>query len=306
MARPPAGSTLREGDVVIGVLGANGRLGGLVAQELAARGVPATALVRRPRSGLALAARHADLRDRTSLDAALSGVHRLLLVTPHGPDQDLLELAAIHAAARAGVERIVKISGTPTSLGPNGPTSTAVAHWRSERLVEEAGFDFAFLRPSFFMQNLTERFAARAGLLGVLASPLGRAPIAMVDARDVAACATHALLAEEAGRRPWHLTGPEAVTIRDVARRLALRHVAVPGRVASRALARQGASAFEIEHAERMTRFFAAGSDGTVTDHVTRLTARPARRLTDFLDEHAAAFAPTTALARVLTHPTGG
>ncbi len=291
---------------MIGVLGANGRLGGLVARELAAAGVSACALVRSPLAGSWIEARHADLRDPASLDAAFHGLQRLLLVTPHGPDQDLLEQAAITAARRAGIERIVKVSGTPSSLGSSGPTSTAVAHWRSERLIEAAGVDFTFLRPSFFMQNLTERFATPAGLLGVLASPLGRAPIAMVDARDIAACATQALLADEGGQRAWHLTGPEAVTIADVARHLRLRHLPVPGRVAARALARQGASAFEIDHAARMAAFFAAGGDGAVTDHVMRLTGRPARRLTDFLAEHADAFAPTTPLARVLTHSTGG
>jgi uncharacterized protein YbjT (DUF2867 family) len=291
---------------MIGVLGANGRLGGLVAGELARRSASACALVRQPSRALALPARYADLAEPASLDAALGGVERLFLVTPHGPQQDLLEQAAIGAACRAGVQRIVKISGGAATLGPNGVTATAVAHWRGERLIEDAGVEFAFLRPSFFMQNLVERFATPVRALGLLASPLGAAPIAMVDARDVAACAVEALLAPTAGNRAWQLTGPAAVSLPSVATRLGVRHLAIPQAVATRALLRRGASDFELDHARRMATHFASGADGTVTDHVRRLTGRAGQPIDAFLHEHAGAFAPTTSLARVLTRRTGG
>lgn len=290
---------------MIGVFGATGRIGGMVAAELATGDVAACALVRRDDSGLPLPARHADLRDPASLEAAMTGIDRVLLVTPHGPDQDLLEQAAIGAAYRAGVQRIVKVSGSAPSLGPNGPTVTAVAHWRSERLIEEAGFGFTFLRPSFFMQNLVERFAEPASALGLLPSPLGTRPIAMVDARDVAACAVRALLADESDGRAWQLTGPAGVTLPDVARILGTRLVRVPGWVASRALAARGADAFEITHAARMAGYFASGADGSVTDHVEQLLGRPPRSVQALLDEHASDFSPATPLAHALSRLPG-
>ena len=74
---------------MIGVLGATGRIGRHVAAGLAERGVEARALVRRPDPGLSLPAVHADLREPTTLRHALEGVERLLLLTAHGPDQDL-------------------------------------------------------------------------------------------------------------------------------------------------------------------------------------------------------------------------
>jgi hypothetical protein len=49
-----------------------------------------------------------------------------------------------------------------------------------------------------------------------------------------------------------------------------------------------------------MAAYFAAGSDGVVTDHVVRLTGVPPRSVAAFLAEHAAAFAPTTRLSRTI------
>lgn len=256
---------------MIAVLGSTGTIGRHVAAGLAERDA-AVRLLRRP---------DADLRDPSSLRAALDGTEQLFLLAPHGPDQDLLEANAVDAAVDAGVRRIVKISGGAPSLGPNGPSSTAVAHWRSERRIEDSGLGFCFLRPSFLMQNL----ATMAPKAGLLLAPMGSAPIAMVDARDVAACAVAALLDETAADQAWHVTGPAGVTFKDVARALGARYVDVPPRLAAAALRRRGASPFEADHAVRMAAYFATGADGAPTDAVRRLTGHAPRTLQQFLNE---------------------
>jgi uncharacterized protein YbjT (DUF2867 family) len=287
---------------MIGVLGASGRVGRHVAGGLAAAGVPARALVRDPdRVDLPIEAVHADLRRPGTLPAALHGVERLLLLTPHVPDQDLLEAAAVHAAAAAGVRRIVKVSGGPATLGPNGTTPTATAHWRTEQLIEHAALEFAFLRPSFFMQNLLETVAPAVSRRGLLAAPFGDAPIAMVDARDVAACAVAALLDDRPSHDAWHLTGPRPVTFPQIAAHLGVRHATVPPAVTAAALRRRGVPAPGVDHAVRMTAYLTAGADGAVTDHVRRLTGAPPRTIEAFLDEHRVAFAPAAPLARLLS-----
>ena len=73
------------------------------------------------------------------------------------------------------------------------------------------------------------------------------------------------------------------MTFTDVARAMRVRYVNVPSRLAAKALRRQGASAFEIDHALRMAAYFASGADGAPTDAVRRLTGRAPRSLQDFL-----------------------
>jgi NAD(P)H dehydrogenase (quinone) len=274
---------------MIALLGSTGTIGAHVATELAERAIPARALVRDPsRSELPWVA--VDLRDPASLREGLTGASTLFLLTPHGPDQDLLEAVAIDAAVASGVGRIVKLSGGAPSLGPNGPTTTAVAHWRGEQRIEASGLRFCFLRSSFLMQNLLATAAPMVRNAGILAAPLGRAPIAMVDARDVAACAVAALTDDEAEDCAWHLTGPRGVSYPDLASWLGVRYLNVPRGLAARALRRQGASPWEVDHSLRMAAYFAAGSDSASTDAVVRLTGRPPRSIDDFLVANADAF----------------
>jgi NAD(P)H dehydrogenase (quinone) len=290
---------------MIAVLGATGRIGRHVAEALADRPVEARSLVRRPDAGgQPLPAVHADLADRQSVRTALDGATRLFLITPHGPDQDLLEEAAISAAVDAGVEHVVKVSGSAASLGPNGVTATATAHWRSEQRIERSGMGFTFLRPCFFQQNLLTQVAPLVAKTGALIAPFGHARIAMVDVRDVAACAVAVLLDPDPVSAAWQLTGPRGVTFDDLAAHIGVRYVAVAPRTVGRMLRRQGASAAEVDHAIRMAAYFASGADSAPTDHVLRLSGRAPRPVEDLLTEHRDSFAPATGLARLLSRPT--
>jgi uncharacterized protein YbjT (DUF2867 family) len=286
---------------MIAVLGANGRIGRHVSAGLAAMGADARALVRRSNGELPIPAVEADLDRPETLPPVLAGAERLFLLTPHGPEQARREAAAIDAAVAAGVRRIVKVSGTAASVGPNGPGATALAHWRGEQRIEQSGLQFTFLRPSFFMQNLLGIAAPAVAKTGILMAPFGRAQIAMVDARDVAASAVAALLSDDTESHAWHLTGPRAVTFPAIAKHVGARHRKVPVSTTVSAMRRRGLPAFELSHAAHMAAFFIAGCDAVVTDHVARLKGSPPRTVEAFLDEHRAAFAPTTSLARILS-----
>ncbi len=267
---------------MIAVLGATGTIGGAVAELLADREVAAKAVVRGPGAqGVPLETVQGDLLDVDSLTRAFSGASDLFLLTPHGPSQDAMESNALAAAKSAGVKRVVKISGSAPSLGPNGPAPTAITHWQSEQRIEQSGIRFQFLRSSFLMQNLLDVPV----IAGLMPAPMGSGPIAMVDARDVAACAASLLMDDEAPGGAWQLTGPVSVTFSDAARLRGARYVNVPAGIARKALKRRAASPFEIDHSIRMARYFASGADGSATGDVAQLTGRPARTLEEFFND---------------------
>lgn len=267
---------------MIAVLGATGTIGRQLAPLLGERDIPARAIVRSAGSGeVPLTTTIGDMLDRESLERALDGASDLFLLTPHGPEQDAMERNALAAAVSAGVERIVKISGGTPSLGPNGVTSTAIAHWRSEQRIETSGIKFQFLRPSFLMQNLLGLPLMR----GLMPAPMGHGPIAMVDARDVAGCAATLLERDDAPDGAWQLTGPSSVTFSDVARVRGVRYLSIPPRIARRALQRRGASPFEIDHSTRMAHYFASGADGSPTGDVAELTGHRPRGLENFFKD---------------------
>jgi uncharacterized protein YbjT (DUF2867 family) len=142
---------------------------------------------------------------------------------------------------------------------------------------------FTLLRPSMFQQGVLD-LPRPGGRL--LLAPFGRAPVAMVDLRDVAACAVAVLLDPEPVSTAWQLTGPRGVTLDEVAAHLGARYVPVPVKLAARSLARAGAPAFAIDHAVRMAAYFAAGADGAPTDHVLRLTGSAPRPIAALLTTH--------------------
>ena len=98
----------------------------------------------------------------------------------------------------------------------------------------------------------------------------------------------------------WQITGPRPASLAAVAAHCGARHVKVPLKAIARTLRRRGADDFERDHAVRMAAYFAAGSDGSTTDHVLRLTGRQPRSIEAFLDEHRSSFSPETGLARAL------
>ncbi|MBT1546917.1 NmrA family NAD(P)-binding protein [Curtobacterium flaccumfaciens pv. flaccumfaciens] len=101
---------------IVAVTGVTGDVGGKTAELLRAAGVTVRAVVRRPEQVDALRARGidgrlADLGDEDALTAALEGVDRFFLVTPVSQRQREQGAAGVRAAQRAGVARIVQLSG---------------------------------------------------------------------------------------------------------------------------------------------------------------------------------------------------
>ncbi len=108
------------------VTGGSGQIGGALVEELVRRGAQTRAMVRTEECANGLAARGAeavvaDFERPESLPGALDGVDRAFLMSRDDPRQPSMEGALIEAAARAGVERIVKLSAS--GAGPDNPVA---------------------------------------------------------------------------------------------------------------------------------------------------------------------------------------
>lgn len=177
------------------VIGATGQQGGAVVDALLADGHPLRALVRDPGSAKsrALAHRgvtlvHADQEDPDSMVAALAGVAALFMMTtfagPHGTEGEIEHGRAIaDAAVRARVPRVVY-----SSVG-GAERSSGVPHFESKRRVEEhlaAVIPSHFIRPTFFMENLTGALGGGGEGEFVLRLPMsGTVPLQLIAVRDI-------------------------------------------------------------------------------------------------------------------------
>ena len=178
----------------IAVIGATGKQGGSVVDALIDRGLNVRALVRDPGSAAAVALRDrgvelvkGDLTNPGSLDVVLRDVDGVFAMsTPvDGTDVEVTAGVAIaDAALRLGVPHVV------FSTVGGAERNTGIAHFESKRRVEEhiesLGIHSTFLRPVFFMENLTGFGVSVEGGVLVVRLPLPDGiELQMVAVRDI-------------------------------------------------------------------------------------------------------------------------
>jgi uncharacterized protein YbjT (DUF2867 family) len=147
--------------------------------------------------------------------AAFAGIKRLFLVRPPALANVQRDIApAIRTAVACGVEHIVFLSLQGVEQ------NRIVPHHKIEKLIQELGVRYTFLRASFFMQNLSTTQAAEIRECGEIGLPVGKAKTSFVDVRDIADVAVCALTENGHENKKYTLTGQEALDYDQVATKL--------------------------------------------------------------------------------------
>ncbi len=196
------------------VIGATGRVGRAVVDQLVGAGVPVRALTHRPEAAATLPADvevvTGDLTVPESLDAGLRGVGAVFLVwtIPPATAPAVIERLATHAL------RVVFLSSPHQTPHPffQQPNPMAVLHADIERLIVAAGLESTIIRPGVFASNSLYWWATSIRDDGVVRWPYGAAETAPVDDRDVAAVAARTLYQDGHAGGDYVLTGPEALS----------------------------------------------------------------------------------------------
>ena len=234
-----------------------------------------------------------DFFDRSTWQGALDGVDRLFLLFPLPGNRAARDaiIPFVEAAQRAGCRHVVYVS----VFGAD--RARFIPHYKVESALRSSSMTWTVLRCSFFMQNLHREISTHGVDIaqnGELFIPAGRGRTTFIDARDAAAVAAAALEKPEEHRNAvYHLTGPTALTMAEVASALTaeLGYPVVytnPGlvRFARRLRGRHvGWDTIGFMSAVyTLTRF---GQNQQVTDEVHRLLGRPPRTLAEFLHDSA-------------------
>lgn len=159
-----------------------------------------------------------DWNDPVTWKAAVADVDAVYLMRPDIPDapERIAGLVDLNPAAHVVL------------LSEQGAASLPPDHWASrvENAVTTRAAAWTVLRPSWFHQVLTDPRFYRDTVRDdrVLSLPSGGAPLAWVDARDIAAVAVAALVApSDHDGRAHTITGPESVPVVAVAGELSAR-----------------------------------------------------------------------------------
>ncbi|GGK62902.1 nucleotide-diphosphate-sugar epimerase [Sphaerisporangium melleum] len=194
------------------VTGATGRVGRHAVAGLLEAGAEVRALARDPEAATlpdGAEVVRGDLSRPETLDAALAGVEAVFLVWP--------TLSADHAApavAGAIAERarhIVYLSARGVSPQAEAQGGILGSHALLERLIEESGVEWTFLRPGGFAAN-TLMWAPQIRQSGVVRWVHGAASRPLIHERDIAAVGVRALTGPGHAGARYELTGPQTLT----------------------------------------------------------------------------------------------
>ena len=204
------------------ITGASGALGRLTAEALLRRVEPdEVVLVTRSPDRLAyLAARGADVRAGDfshpgTLSAAFEGAQELLLVSTDAVGVRVPQhLAAVAAAAKAGVRRIVYTS-VPEPTADN-PALVVPDHAATEATLADSGLRWTVLRNNLYAEYQLDALQ-HAASSGRYVTNTGAGRAAYVTRADCAAAAAGALVSRQVDDVALDVTGPRALDAQDMA-----------------------------------------------------------------------------------------
>ena len=214
--------------------------------------------------------------------AAIRGADAIYLMRPDLPDAPQLAASLVDLNPNAHV----------VLLSEQAAARLAPEHWvrQVEAAVSNRAATWTLLRPSWFHQVLTDPRFYRDSIRDdrVLSLPSGGAPIAWVDARDIAAVAVAALRAPAQHHgQAYTLTGPAALPVAAVAAALSTRlHQPVRADDPPRQQALSGLDQWTADILDNIHDRVERGDFGEVSPAVEKVTGNRPTSMEEFIDTH--------------------
>ncbi|EYE93989.1 NAD(P)-binding protein [Aspergillus ruber CBS 135680] len=207
-----------------------------------------------------------------------------LVAEPWKPMNEFID----YARQEQGVGRFVLVAGTSSQPGKPGMGMV----WQH---FMDTGVDYAVLRPSWFMENLSEE--APSGLIKDLSrifTACGEGKIPFVSATDIAAVAYRALTDAKPHNCDHRILGPELLTYDGIAQKLSIalgreiQHVSLSGEDRYQSLVTAGVSAYYARLLTNLEAAAAMGFEAHLNDEVEKVTGRPPKTFDVFAQENRA------------------
>ena len=245
-----------------------------------------------------------DFNKPDSLSGALRGVDKLFLLTPFQSNMVDLTSNLVNEAKNAGVKYIVKQS----VLGADAEQAITPSrlHRQAEKVIEESGIPFTFLRPNFFMQNFVTFYSNFIKTQGAFYVPAADAKASFVDVRDIAAVAVQALSGSQSSKngeseskhigKAYDITGGEAISYGEAAEILSkeigkkVNYVNISDDDARKGMKEMGADEWTINSMIELFGVTRAGYLSEISPAVEQVTGKKPISFSQFARDYAGAF----------------
>lgn len=209
---------------MIAITGASGHLGRLVIADLlkTVAAEQLVAIVRDPTKVADLAqkgvqVRRAEYGDAAALQAALTGVEKLLLISSSEVGQRAPQHRNVIEAAKA--TGVTFIAYTSLLHADRSPLGLAEEHVATEKMLAESGIPFALLRNGWYTENYLASVPP-ALEHGAFIGSAGEGKIASATRADYAEAAARVMTLDNQAGNVYELAGDEAWTLSDLTAQL--------------------------------------------------------------------------------------
>jgi uncharacterized protein YbjT (DUF2867 family) len=229
------------------------------------------------------------------LGSAFKDVDKLFLLTHPSPKTVEHESNLVAEAKKSGIKHIVKQSIMGADLGAD--VEAMRLHRQAEKLIEESGIPYTFLRPNEFMQGFINFQGATIKSNNAFYIPAEDAKVSFVDARDIAAVAVKALVGgDKHYNKSYVITGPEALSYYQAADILSnatgkkIDYVNISDAEARGGMKEAGLDDWLINTISDLSAVYRKGYASQVSSAVEEVTGRKATAFPEFAKDYADAF----------------
>jgi uncharacterized protein YbjT (DUF2867 family) len=230
-----------------------------------------------------------------TLTEALNDVDKIFLLTPDVPNAPELASNLVIEAKKAGIRHIVKQSVMGADL--EADVGTLRLHRQAEKIIEQSGIPFTFLRPNEFMQNFINFHSPSIKSNNAFYVPLEDAKVSLVDVRDIAAVAVKSLTDDKHNNNKTYLiTGPEALSYHQAAEILSnatgkkISYVNISEEEAREAMKEMGMSDWLINTISELSDYFRKGNASQISSAVEEVTGKKPISFSQFAKDYVEAF----------------
>jgi uncharacterized protein YbjT (DUF2867 family) len=237
-----------------------------------------------------------DYNKPETLAAAFKDADKLFLLTHPSPKSAEHESNLVTEANKSGIRHIVKQSIMGADL--KAEVEAMRLHRQAEKIIEESGIPYTFLRPNEFMQGFINFQSPTIKINNAFYLPAQDAKVSIVDVRDIAAVAVKAFTDEndKHNNKIYLITGPEALSYHQMAEILSnatgkkISYVNISEEETRAAMKEIGMDDWLINTISELYNYFRKGYASQVSSAVEEVTGRKPIPFSQFAKDYAETF----------------
>jgi len=162
-----------------------------------------------------------NFEDTASLDAAMQGIEKVLLISTIDHDRFQQHKNVVDAAKKAGVKHIAYTGVTLKDVNTSAVKFLMDSHFQTEDYIKESGLNYTFLRNSLYAEVIPMYVGEKVFEAGIYL-PTGNGKVGYALRREMGEAAANVLLQNGHENKTYQITGSELYSYQDVANKLSL------------------------------------------------------------------------------------